>query len=219
MSRINKLADPPGKTKLIAALRHLLEERDFNSITTAEIAKSAETNEALIYRYFGDKRGLLHRVLAEYLQQMLDKIDAHSELIDDPIERLRTIIWDTFEIYGKYRVFAKIVLFEARCFTGYFESDAYQLVRRYAHLIYDTIEECIEAGEFRNDIAPRQVRDSIIGMVEHLTMHDVLSAKSVDPDAYTRAITEILLNGMLTRRSSRAKGIKARESGKVPVLT
>ena len=53
---------PPGKIKLAKALRVLLEEKDFNSITTAEIASTAGTNEALIYRYFGDKRGLLHRL-------------------------------------------------------------------------------------------------------------------------------------------------------------
>jgi hypothetical protein len=115
-------------------------------------------------------------------------------------------------------VFAKIVLFEARCFQGYFESEAYQLVRRYAHLFSDTIEECIETGEFRSDIPPRQIRDSIIGIIEHLTMHDVISGKTVDPDAYTRAASEIVLNGVLNKRSNHAKGTKAMESGKVPAL-
>ena len=209
LNRTNKLGEPPGKTKLIAALRHLLEERDFSSITTSEIATSAETNEALIYRYFGDKRGLLHKVLAEYLQQMLDKIDAHCELIADPVERLQALIWETFEIYGRYRVFAKIVLFEARSFQGYFESDAYQLVRHYAHQFYDTIQECVETGEFRADIPARQIRDAMIGMIEHLTIHDVVAGKSIEPDAYTRVTMEIVLNGVWAKRASQSKGMKA----------
>lgn len=216
--RVSKPGDPPGKTKLIGALRHLLEERDFNSITTAEIANAAETNEALIYRYFGDKRGLLHRVLAEYLQQMLDRIDAHCESIEDPVEQLEAFIWETFDIYGKHRVFAKIVLFEVRCFHGYFKSEAYQLVRQFAHQFYDTIALCIENGEFRSDLPTRQIRDSIIGMIEHLAMHDVISGKTIDPDQYTRTVSETVLNGLLTRKSSPKKAVKASETGKVLAL-
>ncbi|MFP4453651.1 MAG: helix-turn-helix domain-containing protein, partial [Desulfobacterales bacterium] len=51
---------PPGQIKIENALRTLLVQKDFNSITTAEIARTSGVNEALIYRYFKDKRGLLH---------------------------------------------------------------------------------------------------------------------------------------------------------------
>ena len=51
---------PPGGIKIAMALRDLLENKDFNSITTAEIAQASGVNEALIYRYFGSKRDLLH---------------------------------------------------------------------------------------------------------------------------------------------------------------
>ncbi|MEK6196201.1 MAG: TetR/AcrR family transcriptional regulator, partial [Deltaproteobacteria bacterium] len=54
---------PPARLKLAAAMRRLLRTKDFNSITTAEISRTAKANEALIYRYFKDKRGLLHHVL------------------------------------------------------------------------------------------------------------------------------------------------------------
>ena len=65
---------PPAKLKLAAAMRQLLRTKDFNSITTAEISRTAKANEALIYRYFKDKRGLLHQVLYDYL------LDFHKEI-------------------------------------------------------------------------------------------------------------------------------------------
>ena len=46
-----KSEDPPGKLKLAIALRQLLETKDFNSITTADLSKTSGVNEALIYRY------------------------------------------------------------------------------------------------------------------------------------------------------------------------
>ncbi len=41
---------PPGRTKIVEALKFLLEEKEFNAITTAEIAKTAGVTEALIYK-------------------------------------------------------------------------------------------------------------------------------------------------------------------------
>ena len=66
-------SDPPGKVKIAEALRTLLREKDFNSITTADISRTSGVNEALIYRYYQDKRGLLHAVLAEYLEDYIDE--------------------------------------------------------------------------------------------------------------------------------------------------
>ena len=68
-------SDPPGKVKIAEALKILLREKDFNSITTADISRTSGVNEALIYRYFKDKRGLLHDVLAEYLEGYIEKIE------------------------------------------------------------------------------------------------------------------------------------------------
>jgi len=49
---------PPGRVKITEALKSLLEEKEFGAITTAEIAKNAGVTEALIYKYFKDKRDL-----------------------------------------------------------------------------------------------------------------------------------------------------------------
>ncbi len=198
--RVSRQSDPPGKTKLVAALRHLLKEKDFNSVTTAEIASTAATNEALIYRYFGDKRGLLHQVLAEYLEEMLETIKANSEGIDSPVQRLEQLIFDTLDIYNRYRVFAKIVLMEVRCFPGYFESATYQLVRRYARLYVDVVKEAIAKGEFRNDVNPARVRDAILGMIEQVTMPAVIFGKSMDAQAYTKTICDVVFYGIATNR-------------------
>ena len=199
MNRDNKQTDPPGKTKLIAALRHLLEEKNFNSITTAEISNAAGVNEALIYRYFGGKRGLLHRVLAEYLEETLDSISPNLENVDDPAKLLERIIHDTMDIYNWNRVFAKIVLIEVRSSIGYFESNAYQLAKNYARLYVNIIKKGMEKGQFRNDIHPNYIRDALIGSMEQMTMPDVIYERDIDANAYTQSICEIIYNGVAVR--------------------
>ncbi|MBW1849363.1 MAG: TetR/AcrR family transcriptional regulator, partial [Deltaproteobacteria bacterium] len=60
---------PPGRIRLAQSLVALLEEKEFSAISAAEIAKHAGVTDALIYKYYKDKRGLLHHVLSEYLLQ------------------------------------------------------------------------------------------------------------------------------------------------------
>ncbi len=43
---------PPGRLKITQALKTLLEHKEFNGITTAEISRRAGVTEALIYKYF-----------------------------------------------------------------------------------------------------------------------------------------------------------------------
>ena len=47
---------PPGRVKIADALRTLLEQKEFNAITTAEISRQAGVTEALIYKYFKESR-------------------------------------------------------------------------------------------------------------------------------------------------------------------
>ena len=79
---------PPGRIKIVRSLKSLLVEKEFSAITTAEIAKTAGVTEPLIYKYFRDKRDLLHQVLSEYApldQLVLNKVpengDPHRDIL------------------------------------------------------------------------------------------------------------------------------------------
>ena len=54
---------PPGKAKIVNTMRKLLEERNFSSITISEITRDAGVTHGLIYKYFNNKRDILHHVL------------------------------------------------------------------------------------------------------------------------------------------------------------
>ena len=110
----------PGKTKIMAALRSLLEDKEFVSVTTAEIARTAGVTEALIYKYFHDKRDLLHQVLAEYLGVMIVRAEMDVRGIKGALHQLRKLIWSHVNMYADNRVFARILLIEVRNHPDYF---------------------------------------------------------------------------------------------------
>jgi TetR/AcrR family fatty acid metabolism transcriptional regulator len=193
-------SDPPGKIKIAEALRILLKEKDFNSITTADISRTSGVNEALIYRYYKDKRGLLHDVLAKYLEDYIEKMEFDRQGIKGAANKLRKLIRDTIHLYQQDRVFAKILLLEVRNFRGYWESETYQIVRHYSKSILNLIKEGIDGGEFRDDIPPAHIRQIILGAIEHLCLPAVIFQHEISPDKLTDDICDVIFEGIANKQ-------------------
>ena len=189
-------SDPPGKRKILKALRLLLEERNFASITIAEIAGTAGVTEGLIYKYFKDKRGILHQVLKEHYELFLGQIQRDLKGIDGALNQLQKIIWSCIDRYANHRVFARIILLEVRNSEEYFQSEAYELVRVLNRIIIDIIEKGIRTGEIRDNIPPSYIRNAIFGTIENSCMNRAIFNETVSTDETARNITELIFNGI-----------------------
>ncbi|MDK9709094.1 MAG: TetR/AcrR family transcriptional regulator [Desulforhopalus sp.] len=189
-------SNPPGKMKIIEAMRTLLDTRTFESITISEIAVTAGVTEGLIYKYFKDKRDLLHHVLKEHYEQFLVQIDRDLQGIDGALNKLKKIIWSSIERYANHRVFARIILLEVRNSDDYFQSDAYALVRQFNRLIIDIINEGIAGGEIREDIPPSYIRNAMFGTIEHSCLNRAIFNEAVSTNDAAKVITELLFKGI-----------------------
>lgn len=194
--RYSRQSDPPGKIKIANALLSLIDKKEFNAITTAEIARVSGVNEALIYKYFKDKRGLLHDVLADFIEDFMSHIETELLDVKGAMDKLKKLLWNSIDFYNRNHVCAKILLLEVRNFPRYFESPTYHLARSYAHLLLKIIEEGIEAGEFRDDIPPRDIMQIILGGMEHLLLPGIIFGKKVNTDSRTESLYDIILNGI-----------------------
>lgn len=190
---------PQGRTKIVEALKTLLEEKDFAAITTAEIARTAGVTEALIYKYFHDKRDLLHQVLAEYLEYFVLRAELDVRGIKGAIHKLRRLIWSHVNMYAGNRVFARILLLEVRNYREYFNSDAYQMVKRYTNFLASIIEEGIAEQSIRDDIPVEIIRQVILGGIEHVCLPGVLFNRDIDPDEAADQLCDLILEGIVAR--------------------
>ncbi|SMD08361.1 transcriptional regulator, TetR family [Desulfocicer vacuolatum DSM 3385] len=191
-----KSTPPPGKTKIINAMRTLLEDRNFSTITISEIATTAGVTEGLIYKYFKDKRQLLHHVLEEYYAYFLDQIDRDLKGVSGALNKLAKVIWSSIDGYATHRVFARIILLEVRNSDEYFQSDVYGLVRQFNKILLDIIHEGIETGEIRQDISTSLIRHTIFGAIEHACLNRVLFNEAISTDETAEQITHLILNGI-----------------------
>jgi len=176
-------------------------EKEFSAITWSDIAQTAGVNEGLIYKYFKDKRNLLHKVLEEYFKDYLAKLENDLKGIDGTLNKLRKLIWSVINASNEDRVFAKIIFLEVRNFPGYFESQSYRLVQDYAQMIKELIEEGIRTGEIRKDISPWHLRQIILGSIEHLCLPSVIFKQEINPDALTEELCKILFTNIGTHRN------------------
>jgi TetR/AcrR family fatty acid metabolism transcriptional regulator len=193
---------PPGRVKIANALRQLLESKEFDAITTAEIARTAGVNEALIYRYFGDKRGLLHQILSEYLEYYVLQVEKDLGGIQGSLARLRRLIWCHINMLSSNRVFAKLNLLEVRSFPGYFGGQCYDQVKRYASIFMEILEECVKEGVIRDDIPLRSLRQIVLGGMEHLCLPEIIFDRQFSTDQFTEDLCNVFFNGILVRRDA-----------------
>lgn len=196
IKKSNSRPQPPGRVKIAEAVRSLLAEKEFGAITTSEIAKKAGVTEALIYKYFQDKRDLLHQVLREYLEDFLSRAEMDIKGINGALNKLRKLIWSHIHMYAANRVFARILLLEVRNYPDYFKSDAYQIVRRYSKIVRQIVMEGIEAGDIRSDISVWVIRQSILGGIEHVCLPGVIFNRDIQADKLTEELCELIFSGI-----------------------
>jgi len=187
---------PPGREKIVKALRMLLEKKDFNNITIAEIARLAGVTEPLIYKYFKDKRDLLHQVLSEHFEDFVLQTVVEIEKTEGTLNKLRRMIWYHIYCYATDRIFAKILLLEVRNCSDYYRSKPYKMIKKYSKIVLEVIEEGIRGGEIRKDLPSRFIRQVIFGGIEHVCLMGVVFNKEFNPDILAENLCRVLFDGI-----------------------
>lgn len=191
-----KPTSPPGRTRIMNSMIRLLDKREFNRITTAEIARDAEVTEGLIYKYFRDKKDLLYQVLMELFQQVIDRIAGEIAGAHGSHEKLRTFIRASVASYAESRVFSKIILLEVRNSPSFFDSDAYGLVRQYSKMLAQILQEGMDAEELAPDIEIGPLRQIIFGAIEHACLASIIFNREIDIDRVTGQLCRVLFCGI-----------------------
>ena len=201
----------PGYIKIVGALKLLLKEKEFNAITWAEIARTAGVNEALIYKYFHDKRNLLYKVLRQFLEKYAALAEEELKVTSGALNKLRKAIWAQFNAYSEDRIFAKILILEVRNYPDYFKSETYELVKQWAKSILEIIEEGVRNGEIRSDISSRHLRQIILGGIEHLCLPEIIFGRDFSPDTLTEELCEFIFHGIARSVEEKTDGGAGRE--------
>ncbi len=135
-------------------------------------------------------------MLREYLEQYSVQFDNDLKGIKGALNKLRKIIWSHINVYAKNRVFARILLVEARTNPDYYKSEPYKQVKRYSDTVLSIIEEGIRNKEIRDDLQPTLIRHGIIGSIEQICLTGIIFGRELEPDGLTEELCELLFKGL-----------------------
>jgi len=187
---------PPGRTKIINSLRTLLETKDFSSIKIADIANTAGVTEPLIYKYFKDKRDVLHNLLQEYLEVSYIKAENELKEIDGALNKLKHFAHSYISAYDKDRVIARVILLEVQNSGDYYESESYSLLKKYGELIHSIILEGVKNGEIRDDIDPVIIRHTYFGGIDRACLSPIIYNRPIKVKKLTDQLTTLFFDAV-----------------------
>lgn len=82
-----------GREAILDAARQIFARRGYAGASMRQIAETAGVTKAAIYHHFEDKASLFREVLSHALEQIHRRKEAALVDIEDPLERLRALVW------------------------------------------------------------------------------------------------------------------------------
>lgn len=194
LSRERRVAD------IMTAARSVFREKGYEDAPLSDIAELANVVEGSIYRYFDNKRDLLVKVIEDWYESMLADYDQQLSGIRGTRNRLRYMIWRHLKTIHEEPALCNLMFQFLRTGNDYSHTAVYELNRQYTRRTLDIVKEGIDAGELRDDVPLRLVRDMIYGCVEHRTWAYLRGEGDFDPDPTADAVVDLVLSGLQKRR-------------------
>lgn len=195
-------ASPPSERsqrragEILAAAREVFLKKGVQGTAISEIASRVGIVEGLVFRYFPTKRDLLHEVLREMYEPLIQDIGEGFARIQGLRARLRFIIWRHVRVYVETPGLARLVLHEVRTGPEYASSGLHDLQVRYTQFTRLALEEAIKDHELPANVDMDAARAMLYGGLEHLMWPVLFGNQRVNVDAVADNYTALMLHGL-----------------------
>jgi TetR/AcrR family fatty acid metabolism transcriptional regulator len=154
------------RVRILSVASEIMNRKGFSESNISEIASEAGVKDALIYHYFKGKEDLLFSVVEYHMEKFLLFLDDQIGGISGAYNALRKLVWAHLRYNDVNREYITLLLLECRSNINFYQTRAYQLIRRYAGILMRVLEQGVEEKVFRSDVNLILVRDVIFGLVD-----------------------------------------------------
>jgi AcrR family transcriptional regulator len=99
------IATSPTALRILEAAKRILSERGYAKLTLQAIEEESGEYRALVAYYFGSKQGLVEALIDSLMDAEDEALREHLEGIEEPEERVRTLIDEQRQISADWRGF------------------------------------------------------------------------------------------------------------------
>jgi AcrR family transcriptional regulator len=140
--------DPAVVRRLMIAATQEFAVRGYHGTTTRDIAARAGLSPAGVYVHFRSKEELLYRISLVGHQHALAHIRASVVDVDDPVERLRSMVSAFSSWHARWHVPTRVIQYELGALSDEHYAEIAALRRDIDAVVRETLEYGVEWGAF-----------------------------------------------------------------------
>lgn len=158
------------RAQLLRAAATVFRDKGYASTTLNDVAKVFGTDRASLYYYVGSKEELFQECISNVLQENSEKAEAISKSGDRPRDRLISLITllisSQQEHYPYLFVYVQEDMERVASAEALWATEMVESTHRFERYFIETIAEGIKSGDFRNDLSPALIANSLFGMTQ-----------------------------------------------------
>ncbi len=189
------------RQQILQAAIEVFGDNSFQGASIAEIAQKANVAEGTIYQYFKNKEDLFFSIPAQMIEDFCEELELHLEGIHDAFNKLSKLIWFYLYHFKTNPTYARILMLEMRVSKNFSQSRTFDRLRMFNNKVLELIREGQQEGLIRDDMDERDIRELLLGMMEHRITRWVLTEEKFDLLENYSVIPDLILNGI--RKSPR----------------
>ena len=117
---------------IIESAERIFATRGFHDTTIADISNDSGVHEASIFQYFKTKENLIVTVPERHLKETLAGITEHLQGMKGAEPKIRKLLWHQLRDLSVNKDYTSILLRELRTLPAFYESPAYEMIRKYS---------------------------------------------------------------------------------------
>lgn len=185
---------------VLQAARSVFAASGYERATTAEIALAAGVSEATVFAYFGSKRQLCLEVIRRWYDEISGELEREVPTLPGLRVRMQFVVRRHLQhLMGDGVGLCALILGEGRTVDHAFSEAIAGFKRRYVAPLVDALKEAQRAGELREDVPVRLMRDMVFGAMEHVLWGFVASGRKPELDATAQQLTDVFMDGFGAR--------------------
>ncbi|WP_078408945.1 TetR/AcrR family transcriptional regulator [Priestia abyssalis] len=159
------MTEKPVRDRIIETALHLFEKYGYHGVAVNKIIEESGTSKGGFYHNFKSKDELLFIIHDTFITHALDKAKEACGKWVTPTERLYHIIKSYAKIFHLYKPHQTVFYQD----SSYLSKEYFETISRkrdqYRNMIFEIIQDGIQAGEFRPNLPVPIIGMSIFGMV------------------------------------------------------
>jgi AcrR family transcriptional regulator len=185
---------------IVEAAKSAFSEKGYEATSIADIARTAQISDGLVYRYFRNKRELLYEVLTKFYERILLDLETEAFKHDAFPARLEALIRRHLQVFVADTDLCRLFISEVRTASDYEGSPVQELNRQYTTVLIRIVRDAVKAGEVRPDVNPKLLRDVLFGAIEHLAWRHVNGKGQLRVAQTARDLSLMLTSGICGAR-------------------